>query len=260
MTSTITPLLLTYNEEANLGRTLARLKWAGQVVVVDSFSTDRTCEIVRSHPGAILLQRPFDTFSQQCNFGLEQIRTPWVLSLDADYVLTPELVEELASLDLNNSTAGYSASFRYCIHGRPLRASLYPPRVVLYRRNLARYHDDGHGHRVRINGEVRSLRSQIEHDDRKSIDRWLTEQSKYAVAEAKHLLESPPHRLKRVDRIRLGILFAPALVFLYTLLWKRLLFDGWPGWFYVAQRTVAESLLSLRLIECRLKDQSGSPG
>jgi glycosyltransferase involved in cell wall biosynthesis len=260
----ITPLILTYNEAPNLRRTLAGLAWAKDVVILDSFSTDETLVIANSFPQVRVVQRKFDSFADQCNFGLEQIRTEWVLSLDADYVLTPALVAEIGRLEAESPAAGYQARFRYCIHGRPLRGSLYPPRTVLYRQAKARYHNEGHGHRVHIEGPVRPLAGWIEHDDRKPLDRWFGEQLKYASQEARHLLAADPARLKTADRIRKRILLAPGLVLLYTLLAKGLLLDGWPGWFYVGQRTFAELLLSICLLDEKLKreieDRRPGPG
>lgn len=134
-----------------------------------------------------------------------------------------------------------------------MRASLYPPRTVLYRKDKAHYHNEGHGHRVQIDGPVRMLSGWIDHDDRKPLERWFGEQIKYAGQEARHLLEIDNAKLKLADRIRKRIIMAPGLVFFYTLLGKGLILDGWPGWFYVFQRTFAEMLLSLHLIENRLR-------
>ena len=254
MLSEITPLVLTYNEAPNIRRTLEKLRWASDILVVDSFSSDETLEIVRAFPQARVLQRKFDSFAGQCNFALGQVKTPWVLSLDADYVLSDELVRELQALPFGSEVAGYSASFKYCIWGRPLRASLYPPRTVLYRPDRARYRDEGHGHRVGIEGAVRSLSGVIYHDDQKPLDRWLSEQNKYMIAESRNLLATPLSELNFQDRLRRRMFVAPAVVFFYTLLAKGLILDGWPGWYYVFQRTLAETLLSLRLIEARLND------
>ena len=173
MLALVTPLVLTYNEERNIYRVLQRLDWAARIVVVDSFSTDRTVEIVQSFPQVELLQRRFESFADQCNFGLTQVRTEWVLSLDADYVCTPDLIREIARLPHATAESGFSARFRYCIGGRPLRRSLYPPRVVLYRADRARYVNDGHAHRVRIDGPIGKLSSFIHHDDRKPLNAWL---------------------------------------------------------------------------------------
>jgi glycosyltransferase involved in cell wall biosynthesis len=245
---TLTPLILTYNESENIARCLAALSWAKQIVIVDSYSTDDTLEIARADARVRIVQRAFDTFAGQCNFGLTQIETPWVLSLDADYILTPDLIEELKGLQPAENLAGYSAAFRYCVHGRPLRSTIYPPRTILYRRDRAHYEDEGHGHRVRIDGLVFSLNGKIDHDDRKPLSRWIQSQDRYCKIEARHLISTPTGSLKYQDRLRKRIYFAPAAMFLYLLFGRGLILDGWPAWYYVCQRTIAEMLLSLRLM------------
>ncbi len=255
----VTPMILTFNEAPNLRRTLERLAWARQILVIDSFSTDDTLEIARAFPQVRVVQRAFDSFAGQCNSGLEHIQSEWVLSLDADYVLSEELVHELRDLESGNAPAGFSARFQYWIAGRPLRASLYPPRVVLYRKNQARYHNDGHGHRVQVDGRIEALRGLIYHDDRKPLSRWLASQDKYAALEVKKLLAAPPGSLRLQDRLRLCMIPAPFVVLLYTLLWKRLILDGWPGWFYVFQRVTAELVLSMHLLEARISAWKADP-
>jgi glycosyltransferase involved in cell wall biosynthesis len=249
----ITPLILTFNEAPNITRTLNKLKWAEEIVVLDSFSNDETLAMVKRFSNARIVQRQFDSFAAQCNFGLQQIGTEWVLSLDADYVLSDELNRELSELKLSSDAAGYQAKFIYCIQSRALRASLYPPRTVLYRKARAQYHNEGHGHRVQIEGNVLSLNSPIFHDDHKPLDRWIHEQNCYALLEARFLSETPAAQLNRADRLRRYIVIAPLIVFFYTLAGKGLIFDGWPGWYYVFQRTLAEMMLSLRLMEQKWK-------
>ena len=80
----ITPLIITYNEAPNICRTLGKLLWAQRIVVIDSGSTDGTVEILRGYPQVEVIQRPFINAASQCNFGLTQVVSPWVLSLDAD--------------------------------------------------------------------------------------------------------------------------------------------------------------------------------
>lgn len=249
--SQITPLVITYNEEANISRVLERLTWAHEIVVIDSGSTDKTLELVARFPQARIVTRAFDSFASQCNFGLAQVRTPWVLSLDADYVLGQGFESELREVD--EKASGYRAQFRYCIYGKALRGTLYPARTVLYQRSHAVYESDGHGHRVKITGTVHSLVSIIYHDDRKPLKRWLGSQITYAEQEANHLLNPPETGLNFADRLRLRIFVAPALVFLYTLLWKRLVLDGFAGWHYVFQRTLAELMLSLKILDQKLR-------
>ena len=250
--SDITPLLITFNEIANIERTLAKLGWARRIVVIDSGSTDGTLEVLAKDPRIDVVHRPFDSFGEQCNFGLSHIRTGWVLSMDADYELSDALVAELGRLQPTEGQAGYRARFVYCIHGRSLRGALYPPRAVLYRVASARYENEGHGHRVRLAGTVSDLAGTIRHDDRKPLRRWLKSQLNYAAKEAEHLLSASRSSLSRIDRLRLMGWPAPPLVLLYVLFAKGAVLDGAAGWFYAFQRLLAEVLLALELLDRRL--------
>jgi glycosyltransferase involved in cell wall biosynthesis len=256
MIDDITPLVITCNEAANIGRTLNRLTWARRIVVIDSGSTDETLEIIRTHPQVEVVQRPFDNFAAQCNFGLAQVKTRWVLSLDADYELSDQFVAELEALRPDAATDGYCARFIYRVYGRPLRGALYPPRVVLYRTERASYRNEGHGHRVVVPGKILALASTIFHDDRKPLARWFASQERYAIKEADHLCLEDPTSLHTVDRIRRVAWPAPLAVFVYTLVFKGCLLDGWRGWYYALQRLLAETLIALEIIDRRLRRES----
>ena len=248
----VTPLIITFNEIDNIARTLGKLGWAQRIVVIDSGSTDGTLEVLGKDPRIEVVHRPFDSFAEQCNFGLKQIRTGWVLSMDADYELGDGFAAELEGLQPGPDQAGYRAAFVYRIHGRSLRGTLYPPRAVLYRVQGARYENEGHGHRIRLGGTVSELRSTIFHDDRKPLSRWLVSQLKYAAREAAHLLSVPRDNLSRLDRLRLMGWPAPILVLGYVLFVKGAVLDGRAGWFYAWQRLLAEVLLALELLDRRL--------
>src|ERR1051326_3585607 len=249
----ITVLLLTYNEAANIKRTLDRLRWAKRIIVVDSFSSDETCEIAREYENVELVQRHFDNHADQWSYGLERVHSEWVLSLDADYQITDSFVREIRTIIPLQMVHAYFARFKYCVHGQPLRATLYPPRAVLFRRSRCRFEQEGHTQVLRIDGQHGWLQSPVYHDDRKSLSHWLRAQDRYVGLEARHLLTASSSGLNFADRLRLWILPAPFLVFFYTLLVKGLILDGWPGWYYAFQRPLAEILLSLRLIETRFK-------
>lgn len=250
----ITPLILTYNEEANIKRTLQPLGWAKRIVVVDSFSTDGTLNILRSYPQVEIVQRNFDHFSSQCNAGLAHIATPWVLSLDADYEVSEALVQEIRRLTPAPKVSGYSVPFIYRVFGKALRSTLYPPRTVLYRRDEAIYEQDGHAHRVSLVGDVESLAGPIYHDDRKPLDRWLSSQQSYTKAEVKKYRQETNDALSWPDKLRKWTL-APMVVFFYCLFGKRLIFDGAAGWYYTLQRTYAELLLALAILDEGLRTE-----
>jgi len=152
MLDQITPLILTYNEAPNIGRSLADLSWASDIVVLDSFSDDETLEIVSSFPHVRLYQREFDSHANQWNFGLKRtgIESEWVLALDADYVITKDFLTELKTLRASPDIKGYRAKFVYCINGKRLTSGIYPPVTVLYRRGDASYFQDGHTHKLNL--------------------------------------------------------------------------------------------------------------
>ena len=259
LTGGITALVLTYNEEANLGRVLDRLGWCDRVLVLDSYSTDKTLEIASSFANVDIEQRAFDSFAGQCNHGLTLVKTEWTLSLDADYVLTPEICGEIATLNDDPAVSGYRAPFQYLVHGRPLRGTLYPARTVLYRTRRAKYRQDGHAHRVEIDGAVRDLARAIQHDDRKPLGSWLDAQRRYAVQEAAKLRATPPSQLGRNDKLRLGGRLAPILAPIYALILKGGILDGRAGWTYALQRAYAEILLALHLSEPVPDDRPSAP-
>ena len=252
MLDQITPLILTYNEALNLERTMRQLSWATDIVVVDSFSDDDTTVIAQSFPQTRLFQRTFDTHQNQWMFGLTKtdIKTPWVIALDADYVLTDELIDELKKLAPEPSINGYTVRFIYCLNGKPLRSGIYPPVNVLYRASEAIYEQDGHTHRVKINGRVSKLHGRILHDDRKPLRRWFQSQVTYAELEARKLLTGS--NLSLADRVRTWRVLAPVGVVFYCLVWRGGLLDGWRGLFYAFQRGIAELMLSLYLIAATL--------
>ena len=249
MLEQITPLILTYNEAPNIARTLAGVSWARDIVVVDSFSDDETTQIAKSFPQVRVVRRAFDTHRNQWEFGLKEtgINTPWVLALDADYIASRDFVSELAQLQPDAATTGFRANFIYCIHGRELRSGIYPPVTVLYRREAATYIQDGHTQRVSVAGTIGELRSPLRHDDRKPFRRWLRSQEGYTDLEAQKLNATDPAKLARPDRLRRWRIVMPPAMFAYCLIARGGILDGWAGFYYAFQRSLAELMLAVNL-------------
>lgn len=251
MLDQITPVILTFNEAPNIGRTLSQLTWARDIVIVDSFSTDETLDIVARFPQARLFQRAFSSHADQWNFAAFQtgVATPWILALDADYVVPSETVDELRQLAPPASVDGYRASFRYCVWGEPLRGALYPPVTVLFRREKGRFMQDGHTHRLALAGDVAALTAPLLHDDRKPLSAWLAAQDRYMGLEAEKIVQAPWASLNLADRLRRAPPLAIFAVFFHCYVVKGGVLDGRAGLFYAVQRLLAEALLCLRLIE-----------
>ena len=256
----VTPLILTYNEAPNIRACLEGVSWARQVVIVDSGSTDETKSIASAFPNVAIVERKFDNHTNQWNFGLSQVVTRWTLTLDADYRCAHELEGEIVSLPENEVV--YLSRFRYCVFGKQLRSSLYPPRAILFQTHACRFRQDGHTQLLDL-GSTRTqvLASTIKHDDRKSIWEWFQSQLRYAQLEAKKIALGDDD-LTWKDKIRKRLIFAPALTLLYCLFARGLILDGLSGVFYTFQRVFAELALSLALIELKLQrpaNQAGQP-
>lgn len=242
-------LVLTYNEEANIGRVLDRLHWVDRVVVVDSFSTDATLEIIGTYTNTSVYQRAFDTHANQWNYGLDICNSRWILSLDADYVVSAAFAAEIGEKISNSNTAAFEAKFNFLVFGKPLRSNNTTPRPVLFQKELCKYYDDGHTQRLRINGNTEMFSNKMDHDDRKPLSRWLSNQASYSIKECTMLTSTPAGELSILSKIRKTKVVAPFLVFFYCLFIQGLILDGWRGWHYTLQRTMVEMLFSLRLIE-----------
>ncbi len=251
----VTPLILTYNEQANLKRCLERLTWAGSVVVIDSQSQDQTLEIASAFANVQVIQRQFDCHTNQWNFGLDQIATRWALTLDADYICSSEFIQEIQRSSEDFDV--YFAPFSYSVLGKKLRGSLYPPRAVLFKPTQCRYIPDGHTQLLNVEGRaVGRLEQRIDHDDRKPFGRWVQSQLKYAELEVEKILGAHDSDLGWKDRLRKKLVVAPLLTPFFCLFYKRLVLDGAAGLYYTFQRTLAELMLSLALLDRKLRSRT----
>jgi hypothetical protein len=154
---------------------------------------------------------------------------------------------ELEQLRPEIDTAGYRANFIYCINGKRLRSGIYPPVTVLYRRDAASYVQDGHTQRVAVQGAIGELRAPLMHDDRKSLRRWFRSQARYTELEAQKLLAADSTELGLADRMRRWVVVVPPVMLVYCLVVRGGVLDGWQGFYYAFQRTVAELMLSVNL-------------
>ncbi len=258
MLDRITPVVLTYNEEPNIARTLSRLTWAKEIVVCDSFSTDRTLEIVRSFSNVRLVQRAFDGHARQWNYAAFEtgITSDWLLCIDADYVISEDAIEEIKGLDPDGAIDGYTASFRYCVWGTPLRGTLYPPVTALFKRAKGSFFQDGHTHRLKLDGVARDLKRRFLHDDRKSLSHWLGAQDRYMRLEAENISRKSWSQLGFADKVRTFPLIAPFAVFANCYFLNLGILDGKAGLYYALQRMLAEALLGLRMIETSIPDSN----
>lgn len=255
MSLDLTAMIITLNEQVNIRRALDSIQWISDIIVIDSGSSDTTLDIVKRYRNTRILIRSFDSFAAQCNFGLSYVSTRWVISMDADYVVSNRVAEEILALldraeqERNDEglVCGYKVGFKYCINGKPIRSGILPERTFLYRKEHAIYCNEGHGHRVHIKGRVLKLKNKILHDDRKNIFIWIKNQIKYQKEEAEMLCHTSSTELSIQDLVRKHTCLAPVLVFIFIVIIRGGVFDGKEGMIYAFQRVIAESLLYLSI-------------
>lgn len=255
MLDQITPVILTYNEAPNIARTLSRLRWARDIVVVDSLSSDETLAILAAWPNVRVFSRPFDTHAGQWRFAVTEteIRTPWILRLDADYQLTDALVKELRRLDPGRDVGGYRIAFDYAVFSEKLHSSLYPPNTLLLRQGCFKIWDNGHTESWTVDGPIEALHARVVHDDWKSVQAWVNSQGRYMNRELPKI-SSGGRGLR--DLLRRLPPLMPIAVFFYCLFGKGLVLDGRSGLFYALQRMVAEAILALMVLEKSLRTRA----
>jgi glycosyltransferase involved in cell wall biosynthesis len=246
--SHVTPVVLTFDEEPNIGRLLDDLSWARTVVVVDSGSTDRTAEIARCFANVRWLVRPFETHAAQWQFGVDSADTDYALTLDADYRVPADFVRELDRTFLPGAFVSGVAAFRYCIHGHPLRGSVYPPKVVVVRRDSMRIRQPGHSQVIDAAGPQYRFTARLSHDDRKPLERFVRSQLQYARLEADRVRSDETPRWQ--DRLRRTALM-PFVAAPGAYLAAGGPLAGWPAVQYACERTVFETLLAMELMKRR---------
>lgn len=242
----VTPVLLTFNEEPNLRRTLESLTWASDIVIVDSGSTDRSEAIAASFPQVRWIVRPFDSHGRQWTFAIHEtgIHTPYVLALDADHAVSPEFVDEMREA-LGGKPAGGVAGFDYRIDGVSLSGSVYPAKLVLFERAAVRIAQPGHSQEFSVEGRIHHFRARLIHDDRKPLERFVASQLQYSRLELARLQDHPGGRWQ--DRLRATGLM-PLVAGMGAYVRSGGPFRGRASLKYAYERALFECLLAMRVL------------
>jgi glycosyltransferase involved in cell wall biosynthesis len=229
MKPTLSVTIITLNEEQNIGRAIQSVKWADEILVVDSGSTDRTVEIAR-HGGAKVITNAWPGYGQQKNFAQSQAAHDWVLNIDADEEVPAELATEIQQ-KLADVEAGRSkASAFYCPRktfylGRWIRhGGWYPNHLVrLANRKAARWSEPNLHEALETEGTVEGLRAPLHHYTFSSIQDQVLTNLKYS-----HYGSLDLKRKGKEGSLPL-LLLKPIGKFLETFLVKRGFLDGLPG-------------------------------
>ena len=246
------------NEAVNLPRCLDCVKWADEIFVVDSQSTDGSIAIAQDF-GAKVVQFEFNgTWPKKKNWALENLafRNEWVFILDADEVLPAQAKAEFAKAITDpGDVAGYCINRRFMFMGRWLRHAYYPNwNLRLFRRVLGRYEkltdaptnsgdNEVHEH-VLVNGRTAKLQVEIDHYAFPSIDVFIEKHNRYSNWEARVAAETlpdsssgkissqPVDRRRKLKTLSQRLPFRPLLRFLYVYVWQKGFLDGAEGYYF----------------------------
>lgn len=273
----LTTLILTRDEERHIARAIRSVAGlGGRVVVIDSGSTDRTVEIARAL-GAEVLANPWRNHATQFNWGLDQLPegTGWVLRLDADEVLSPELVAQIAATlpGLGTDVEGVTMGRRMAFMGRVIRhGGLFPIRVLrIFRHGKGRCENRWMDEHIKVAGQVVDLPGEMLDDNLNSLTWWTAKHNAYASREVVDLLNLEhgfmPHDtvaglgrgqagakrwLKEKVYARLPGGFRALAYFLYRYVFRAGFLDGREGLaFHVLQGFWYRFLVDAKLAETR---------
>ena len=256
------------NEAGNLPRCLACVRWADEIFVVDSQSTDGSIAIVEQHDAQVVQFEFNGTWPKKKNWALENLpfRNDWVFILDADEVLPPEAEQEFAQAIANaDDNAGYWINRRFMFMGKWLRHSYYPNwNLRLFRHSLGRYEklteadtqsgdNEVHEH-VIVNGATGRLRCELDHYAFPSVEVFVEKHNRYSNWEARvaanrqlsgsdaQIRSSVVGRRRRLKQLSRRLPFRPLLRFLYIYIWQKGFLDGREGYYFARLHGVYEIL------------------
>jgi glycosyltransferase involved in cell wall biosynthesis len=268
-------------EAANLPRCLDCVKWADEIFVVDSHSTDGTAEIASAR-GATVVQFDFNgTWPKKKNWALENLpfRNEWVFILDADEVLPPEAEQEFAkAIAEAGNLAGYWINRRFMFMGKWLRHSYYPNwNLRLFRHSLGRYEkltgadtqsgdNEVHEHVV-VNGPTSRLDCEMDHYAFPSVEIFVEKHNRYSNWEARvsaeQKLAGSEARIssntvgtrRKLKRFSQRLPFRALLRFLYIYVWQKGFLDGREGYYFARLHGFYEFLSVAKTYELTRKPQ-----
>ena len=190
---TIAAIVITKNEERNIGACLGSLRWVQDLIVVDACSTDRTVEIVREYTPRVFI-RAWPGFGPQKNYALNQATADWVLIVDADERVTDALKAEILHLlqaGIPADVVGFEIPRRNYFYGRCIEGGGFSPdcQLRLFRRTAGRYDDVLLHERLHLRGRIGRLQSPLDHHSMPSVGTHVKKMMRYTTLGAQEKLK-----------------------------------------------------------------------
>ncbi|MCF8094818.1 MAG: glycosyltransferase family 2 protein [Desulfobacteraceae bacterium] len=243
----ISVVIACFNEEDNIEACLESVKWADEILLVDSFSTDRTLEIASRYTDRIF-QREYKSDTDQLNWAIPQARYEWVLVVDSDERITTALRDEILSLDLvQTQVDGYWIKRTNYLFGKRVYFSGWGrDRVIrLFRRDIGRKENK------RVHGQIRvpntgCLVQPLKHYPVRSMKVWVEKINRYTTWKAMDKVE------KNNPQALLNLFFRPPLSFFRDMVLRLGFLDGWRGLLISGMSAFAGMVMSAKMIQLQM--------
>jgi glycosyltransferase involved in cell wall biosynthesis len=224
----ISVVIITLNEEKNIRKCLESVKWANEIIIVDSGSLDKTLEIAKEYTNKIYNIK-WQGFSHAKNFGIEKCLSPWILSIDADEIITKELKEEILSSIKNNSADAFYMPRILYFCNKPVKfGGCYPDKQIrLFKKEKGKFNDVPVHEKIILekNSIVKNLKNDLLHYSYNSISDYFVRFNRYTSLDAEK-------KKNKGDKFHFfDILIFPWELFRRLIL-KLGILDGIPGIFY----------------------------
>jgi len=261
-------IVLARNEAPNLPKCLSSVRFASDVVVVDDYSDDKTVEVAEGF-GVRVCQNHFKSFADQRNWAMAQagVQTDWVLHLDADEVITPELASSIQRVvsQASPDVAGYFLCFKTMLHGQWLRfSSTFPVWILrLVRKDRVKYVAKGHGESFEADGTLLRLAEPFLHYNfSKGLSEWFAKHNRYSSREAEAIVNAnsqvgmrnlfardPMHRRSALKRFSWRLPCRSFIKFFYMYCLRLGVLDGRAGLTYCSLQAFYEYMICLKVRE-----------
>lgn len=249
----ISAVIIVKNEEKILAQCLDSLAWVDEIIVIDSGSTDRTVKIAKAY-GAKVSVRKWEGFAKQKNFSISKVNNPWILSVDADEIVTSGLKEEILKITGSGSPfakvspdkpAGYNIPRRTYFYGRLLKfGNIYPDyQLRLFKKGSGKYEETEIHERFILEGRVENLINPMIHYSKDSVKAHIESMNSYTSLEVKRAVK------KGYKPTGYSVLIKPVLYFAKHYIFRGGFLDGFAGLVYYSINSMYIFTTEIKIME-----------